>query len=118
MKWLFRWIRNGINTIDKHDREVEIGHTDVKPYPFGAIKIPKSLITAGNKVLSNESNHISFTQNPMTFKIYPATGGHIVEYTFYNENNDRHDQALHLIPSGLDLGQELAKIMTLEALKR
>jgi hypothetical protein len=54
----------------------------------------------------------------MHFRIYPATGGHIVEYTFYNHKKDNNDQALHLIPSDLDLGESLAKIMTLEALKR
>ena len=54
----------------------------------------------------------------MHFRIYPATGGYIVEYQYYDEKNDRNHQALHLIPSELDMGTELSKILTLEALKR
>lgn len=114
MNWFFKWLRDRINQVDrdsseeesKYDRAMKIGMNVPRVRPKGAI----SPISKGGEVNLN--------QQPLHFKIYPATGGHIVEYTFYNERKDMHDQALHLIPSELDLGAELAKIMTLEALKR
>ena len=115
MKWLFRWMRDGINTIDKEDRAEESNMV-------GAISInkaarPRGIHTAKLRAGSDDGS-ISLQQHPMHFRIYPATGGHIIEYTYYNERKDTNDQALHLIPSDLDLGAELAKIMTLEAFKR
>ena len=122
MKWFFRWLRNGINNVDMDDRENEtVKYTASSDR---ALKIGLALPKARRNIPAIASNQISLNgevnlnQQPMHFKIYPATGGHIVEYTYYNERKDAHDQALHLIPSDLDLGTELAKIMTLEAFKR
>lgn len=116
MKWLFRWIRHGINTIDKEDRYEEAKDIG-RAIPSVGLSINKAR-RAGLKVDMTQEGHINLNQHPMHFKIYPATGGHIVEYAYYNEKRDTNDQALHLIPSDLDLGAELAKIMTLEAFKR
>ena len=123
MKWFFRWLRNGLETLDQDNREQEGKYTSVsdRAMKIGlAIPTPKvrrnMSAIAGNQISLN--GEVNLNQQPMHFKIYPATGGHIVEYTYYNERKDAHDQALHLIPSDLDLGTELAKIMTLEAFKR
>jgi hypothetical protein len=119
MKWFFKWLRNGINTVDKEDREAEQRAVETITMP----KINIGLKTYKNRnaiagATASSDGHIHLSQSPMNFRIYPATGGHIVEYSYYNERKDTNDQALHLIPSDLDLGTELAKIMTLEALKR
>lgn len=118
MNWFFKWLRDGINNVDNHDRDEREA---ISKLGVG-LAIPKvrhrgsqGIQTAGRVMNDGE---VSLTQQPMHFRIYPATGGHIVEYTYYNDKTDRHDQALHLIPSELDLGSELSKIMTLEALKR
>lgn len=117
MKWLFKWLRDGINDLDtpslSSDREYINRGVNVGLAIPKMRKSPRELAAA---TASDGSIHLN--QSPMNFRIYPATGGHIVEYTYYNEKTDRNDQALHLIPSELDLGSELAKIMTLEALKR
>ena len=113
MKWLFRWLRDGINNVDMNERNDERNMVAAISMP----KIPRIRATAGHKVRPDDDS-VSLQQHPMHFRIYPATGGHIVEYTYYNERKDTNDQALHLIPSDLDLGAELAKIMTLEAFKR
>jgi len=54
----------------------------------------------------------------MSFTIYTASGGHILEYSSYDEKNDRHNQALHIIPSDTDMGQGIAHIITLEMLRK
>ncbi len=111
MKWFFKWVRHGMNTLEKEDRAYEAN-------AIGFPTVAKQARVKSARLTSPGNEGISLNQSPMNFRIYPATGGHIVEYTFYNEKTDRSDQALHLIPSELDLGSELAKIMTLEALKR
>ena len=114
MKWFFRWLREGINDLDRYDRDREEAQIGQIAKSLNSVKVRPARLTAGHQ----SEGHISFNQQPLHFKIYPATGGHIVEYTYYNEKSDRHDQALHLIPSDLDMATELSKIMTLEALKR
>ena len=121
MKWFFKWLRNGINNVDKDSREEEVDrYTSMSDRAIkvglAMPKVKRGAIVGGSHVDSEGVVHIN--QQPMHFKIYPATGGHIVEYTYYDEKRDQNNQALHLIPSELDLGPELAKIMTLEALKR
>lgn len=119
MKWLFKWLRNGLENLDKDNREEES-----KRYTAMSdrgMKIGLALPKVRNAFASSNSTdttNVHLSTSPMNFRVYPATGGHIVEYSYYNERTDRNDQALHLIPSELDLGAELAKIMTLEALKR
>jgi len=122
MKWFFKWLRDGINRVDMDAREEEAErYTSMSEnkYKIG-LAIPKirGSKTAGITMGSNSDSSVHLNTNPMNFRIYPATGGHIVEYQYYNEKLDRNDQALHLIPSELDMATELAKIMTLEALKR
>lgn len=120
MKWFFKWMRDGINDVDKDDREEESRYTATadRGMKIGLAipKVRRGPMVGGSMVSQN--GEVNLNQQPMHFKIYPATGGHIVEYNYYDEKMDRNNQALHLIPSELDLGSELAKIMTLEALKR
>lgn len=123
MKWFFRWILNNLRTLDKDERENDSGKYEESPLVprrrGSNLKIGLAIPGGGQKVRQSDSDDkIHLHTNPLIFKIYPATGGHIVEYSYYNERKDSNDQALHLIPSELDLGAELAKIMTLEALKR
>jgi len=124
MKWFFNWMFNGLQQAQQQKREEEDSVDREQRKAANGISIglvsPKPsrrFTTAGQKVNPDDTS-VNLNANPMHFKIYPATGGHIVEYMYYNEKKDTHDQALHLIPSDLDLGTELAKIMTLEALKR
>ena len=53
----------------------------------------------------------------MSFTIYNANGGYVMEYSKYDERTDRHNQTLHIIPSEQDLGQGIAHIITYEMLK-
>lgn len=119
MKWFFKWLRNGLDTLDKDNHEDEsMRYTAMSDRAMKiGLAIPKVRHTLASGQ-QTDSNSIHLSTSPMNFRIYQATGGHIVEYSYYNEKNDRHDQALHLIPSELDMATELAKIMTLEALKR
>lgn len=54
----------------------------------------------------------------VTFQIYSASGGTVLELRDYDPATDRHYNALHVIPAEQDLGQAIGHIITLEALKR
>ena len=53
-----------------------------------------------------------------TFKLYQASGGTVIELRRYNDNSDRWETALHVIPSGEEFGKAIEHIITYEALKR
>ena len=49
--------------------------------------------------------------------IYGASGGTIVETTKYDRKSDENRHSLHVITEDKDLGEELAKIITIESLR-
>ena len=52
------------------------------------------------------------------FNVYKATGGTIVETSFYDRHKDRHNASLHIITDDQDIGKEIGKIITMETLKQ
>jgi hypothetical protein len=71
----------------------------------------------GRGITSSVSTR-SLESNGVNFRLYNANGGHVVELTHYDSQTDRQTTGLHIIPASEDLGQSLAHIITLEALKR
>ena len=51
------------------------------------------------------------------FKVYKATGGTIIETSFYDRVKDREINSLHVIIDGEDIGKALGRIITMETLK-
>ena len=49
--------------------------------------------------------------------IYGASGGTIIETTKYDRKSDENRHSLHIVTEDKDLGQELAKIITMEQLR-
>jgi hypothetical protein len=49
--------------------------------------------------------------------VYSASGGTIVETTKYDRQKDDHRHSLHVVTDDKDLGEELAKIITMESLR-
>jgi len=121
MKWFFNWLYNGIKEVEARDREessqfANVASAGLVPRrPRGPHGMKVGLATAKSP---SEEYHVHLSQSSMNFRLYAATGGHIVEYSYYDEKTDRNTQALHLISSDQDLGDSLSKIMTLEALRR
>jgi len=116
MNWFFKWLYNGLKSIEQEEHNTQ--KVAEGPRVGLAMNIPRVRAGSRQGIKVADDGQVNLSQSPLVFRIYPATGGHIVEYSYYNEKKDTNDQALHLIPSDLDLGTELAKIMTLEALKR
>ena len=53
----------------------------------------------------------------INFRICKANGGYVVETSSYDINTDRSRSNLHIITDEQDIGQEIGKILTMEALK-
>lgn len=53
----------------------------------------------------------------INFRICKATGGYVVETSSYDPNTDRSRSNLHIITDEQDMGQEIGKILTMEALR-
>jgi hypothetical protein len=51
------------------------------------------------------------------FKVFKASGGTIIETSFYDRQKDRQHNSLHVITDDKDIGKELGKIITMETLK-
>ena len=52
------------------------------------------------------------------FQVYKANGGMVVETSTYDRHKDRSYSGLYIINDDTDLGQEIAKIITMETLKQ
>ena len=55
--------------------------------------------------------------NPLRLNVYRASGGTIVETSQYDQIKDRNFNQLHIVTHDQDLGQSLAKIITMESLR-
>jgi len=55
--------------------------------------------------------------NTVTFSVHPASGGYVVESSYYNEREDRHQRGLHIITSEEDFAKELAHAVFMDMLK-
>lgn len=53
----------------------------------------------------------------MRFQLYKATGGYVIETTQYDYAKDRRLNKMYVIGNDADLGAELGKIVTMEALR-
>lgn len=54
----------------------------------------------------------------LTFTVYNAAGGKIIHMYFYDRKTDKSISNLHIITDKEDLGEELALIITREAISR
>ena len=98
MIWLKKKLYHWINSA--YDNETVICETP-------SIGIGRSMVTS---TLDSDRN--------IRFNVYKATGGTIIETSFYDRHKDRHNTSLHIITDDQDIGKEIGKIITMETLKQ
>jgi succinylglutamate desuccinylase len=64
------------------------------------------------------SERIGDQRDSMNFQIHSATGGYILEFSSYDKRRDEWDKNLHIIRDDEDLGEGIAKIITIEMLRK
>ena len=97
MRWLRKKLYHWINSA--HHDEVD---AICSSQPIG-----RSIVTS---TLDSDRN--------IRFNVYKASGGTIIETSFYDRHKDRHNNSLHVITDDKDIGKELGKIITMETLKQ
>jgi hypothetical protein len=65
----------------------------------------------------NEVQGIDRGNGTVTFTIHPASGGYVVESSYYDERKDRHERSLHIITSQENFSEELGKAVFMDVLK-
>ena len=91
MSWLKTKVKNWLNSIEEHHL------------------VQSSRDQAISKTVSGDGMH---------FTLYSASGGTVVETSYYDRKADRNIHSLHIINSEEDLGQGIAHIVPYEMLKR
>ena len=71
---------------------------------------------SGNAI-SVDSNGPNIQSQGFRLNVYSAGGGTIIETTKYDHQKDDHRHSLHIVTDDKDLGEELAKIITMESLR-
>lgn len=107
MKWFSKWFyRRWIESKNVYDNQ---------PCEKVCEDDYSTQIGSGSKVRVRGSHDLR--SQGMNFIIYPASGGHIVEYQSYDTKTDRHVGKLHIITSEDDIGTSLGHIVTMEYLR-
>jgi hypothetical protein len=68
--------------------------------------------------ISTVRENEDLTSDPITFKMFKASGGWAIEFRKYDSRNDRVDTSLYVVNDEEELGNHISKIITMEALKR
>lgn len=109
MKWFDKWFAKKCKQAWENSQNEPM---EEAPSPLIASnKVRRGLATGISKSDELHSRGVSFT-------LYKANGGHVVELRDYDPQSDRHHNSLHLVPADKDMGEALNHIITYEALKR
>ena len=70
-----------------------------------------------DEAISIDSEGPDIQSQGFRLNVYNASGGTIIETTKYDRQKDEHRHSLHVVTDDKDLGEELAKIITMESLR-
>lgn len=104
MNWFYRWLSDKISDANHSAEENAI-----------------NLVSTGrpkSHKLSTVRESEDLRSEPITFKMYKASGGWAIEFRQYDNRNDRVDTSLYVVSDEEELGKHVSQIITMEALKR
>lgn len=111
MKWFDKWFAKKCKQAwEDSQYEPEENLTGMNPISSGRNMKARRLSTV------RESDDLS--SEPITFKMYKASGGWAIEFRQYDNRNDRMDTSLYVVNDEEELGKHISQIITMEALKR
>ena len=68
-------------------------------------------------VYAEDCENVDLHSRGFRLQVYSASGGTIVETTKYDRKSDENRHSLYVVTEEKDLGEELAKIITMEQLR-
>jgi len=108
MKWFYKWLGSKIQRSQYDEdgpHEAQVGL---------AIGTNKS----SRKSISRVRESDDLNTEPITFKMFKASGGWAIEFRQYDSRNDRVETSLYVVNDEEELGKHISQIITMEALKR
>lgn len=83
-------------------------------------RVPTSSYDSGSKIgpMTSSAARKAELSGGMTFTLYSASGGQVMQFRAYNPTKDHWDERLYLVPDGEDFSQRVAEIVTLEAIRQ
>lgn len=71
-----------------------------------------------SNVVAVKSISASPEQHPvLSFRVYSATNGQILEFSHYDRKNDQHTSTIYIVEKDKDIGEYVAKCVSMELLK-
>jgi hypothetical protein len=120
-------------SIHRLQRSIKTANSMVRPVRYATVEEKPMKLTFKQRIrnwLNNDSdtdysgNLISVdSEGPniqsqgFRLNVYSASGGTIIETTKYDRQKDDHKHSLHVVTDDKELGEELAKIITMESLR-
>jgi hypothetical protein len=101
MKWFFKWLSSKIDDTKSSEPNEAISLGRPKPHRISKARESDDLNT-----------------EPITFKMFKASGGWAIEFRQYDSRNDRVETSLYVVNDEEELGRHISQIITMEALKR
>lgn len=114
MKWFDKWFMKKVHWANNIPQEADEGPNLVMTGSQTVSPIKNK--SRGLAISTRESSELE--SRGVSFTLYNANGGHVVELRHYDEKSDRMKNSLHIVPHEKDLGESLNHIITYEALKR
>jgi len=117
MNWFKRlvssWARQGNYLEEEAALEAEPAW---RPTPSGRRGPRPSTLGSNQAVRVAGSNELE-SEATLTFIVFNAIGGKVVEFRRYDRKTDRSDNTVYVIAKDEDFGEKIARIATLETLK-
>lgn len=106
LRWFYKWLGSKIQDSQYVEEEAQQTGINLVGRPR---KLSKSLSVRESDELNSE---------PITFKMFKASGGWAIEFRQYDSRNDRVETNLYVVNDEEELGKHISQIITMEALKR
>ena len=104
MKWFYKWLASKIDDSKYEDEPQQTG------LAINKVARPRKISPV------RESDDLN--TEPITFKMFKASGGWAIEFRQYDNRNDRVDTSLYVVNDEEELGKHISQIITMEALRR
>lgn len=102
--WLLRRFDDG----NQPEESLGMAMTNTR---FNGAKLSSSRGNRGSNMLNDQDSTVNFT-------IHPASGGFVIESSYYDDKADQFKRSLHIITSQENFSEELGKAVFMDILKR
>lgn len=118
LKYFFQWLGTKIKNAESDAGEEESPYVTHGKVSNAKVSRHAKYAVNTSMELSGGPDRESLVTEPVTFKMFKASGGWAIEFRRYDYKNDRQDTSLYVVSDDEELGKHISQIITMEALKR